>query len=263
MGAMPVSNHDPKRAWSADIAKEVGFWERWMASRGSEWPEEYRARFDPETPLRVKEHLEGCTADPIEILDVGAGPVTNLGYRWDGHTVRITAVDPLADSYDRLMEKYGATPPVRTTWCQGERLTDRFRADSFDLVHASNSLDNGYDPLRSIEEMLRVAKPGRYVLLRHILNDAEGEGYSSVHQWNFCERAGAFTIWSKSTTIDASRALAPYAQIRCYSNPTHVFVDLKKTASPPERRPSLGGRIAPLLDRFPRVKARLAGLLNR
>lgn len=261
---MRASLQDPKRVWTADIHKEVGFWERWVASRGSEWPDEYRARFDPSTPLRVSKYVEACRGgDPIEILDVGAGPVTNLGYRWEGEKVRITAVDPLADRYDRVLDKYGVTPPVRTTWCQGERLTDRFAAATFDLVHASNSLDNGYDPIRSIEEMLRVAKTGRYVLLRHILNDAQGEGYASVHQWNFCERGGDFVIWSRSQTINASKHLAPFAEITCWANDTHVFVDLKKLSSPPERAPSLSARIAPLLDRFPRVTAKLRGLFSR
>lgn len=228
----------PKRVWSAEIGSEVAFWDEWLATGGSQWPDEYRARVDPERPLveYLRDRLQHCdSALPIRILDVGAGPITDIGYRWEGRNLRITAVDPLAEIYDGLLEKHRVTPPVRTTWCHGEALSERFRPETFDLVNAMNSLDHSYDPVRIVEEALRVVKLGGRVVLRHNTNEAEREGYRGLHQWNFCGRGGQFVIWSKSSTTNISRRLRRFAATACTDDGQGVSVTLIKQAPMPAR----------------------------
>ena len=52
----------------------------------------------------------------INILDVGASPFTDLGKKHPSKILNITAIDPLAHEYDKLLEKYEIVPPIRTIY---------------------------------------------------------------------------------------------------------------------------------------------------
>jgi SAM-dependent methyltransferase len=140
------------------------------------------------------------------ILDVGAGPLTWLGKKHEGKSINITAIDPLADEYDRILEKYRIHPLVRTEKLAAENLMERFPADSFGLVFARNCIDHSFDPEKAILQMINVVETGGYVLLEHRPNEAENENYSGLHQWNFSmSPEGNFLISSKNDTVDMTR----------------------------------------------------------
>ena len=55
--------------------------------------------------------------------------------------------------------------------------------------------------------MVRVVKPGRWVLLKHVIDEGEHEGYVGLHDWNFRIEDGRFVIWNRgagSTLTSAS-----------------------------------------------------------
>src|SRR5215217_1070018 len=220
--------------WEAGKYPEVGFWRRFLASGGLDWPEDYKQRLDPEHPLEkhVTEYLEHLKIPPgseVCILDVGAGPLTKLGMRWEERTVSITAVDVLAKSYEHLLAEFGITPRVRTEPGEVEQLTELFPPNHFDLVHMENALDHSYDPLRGIQQMLEVVKPGHYVLLIHNVNEAENKNYNSFHQWNFCTEEGRFIIWNQRTRICVNEVLGEAAEITVDKRWGHkTLVSLKK-----------------------------------
>jgi SAM-dependent methyltransferase len=152
----------------------------------------------------------------ITILDVGAGPLTVLGKTAPGKKLMITAVDPLADEYDRLLAKYGTRPIVRTRRSAAERLTKHFPADSFDLCYARNCLDHAVDPVRAITQMVEAAKPGCHVLLEHHPNEAENNDYMGLHHWNFSMSGnGHFVIKSKKRITDMTETLVHCSDISC------------------------------------------------
>jgi SAM-dependent methyltransferase len=219
-----------KSTWNSGLDVEIGFWSRWFTSKGLEWPEDYKARLDPELPLQpfLADHLGHVAGDEVSILEVGAGPLTTVGRRWGNKKVRITAVDPLADHYDRIIERHGVVPPVRTTWCHGELLTERFPRSSFDLVWAINSLDHSYDPVRIISQALDVVKVGSYVLLQHSENEGEREAYEGLHQWNFSSEHGNFTVTNKKGCCDVSSYLRPRAEVFCLNESGVVTVKIRK-----------------------------------
>lgn len=207
------------------------FWWRWVRSRGLEWPDEFERRLDPAAPLlpHIARYAREAAGEPVRILDVGAGAVTNLGYRLEGRRVEITAVDVLAAEYERLWDSSGRRPPVRTQYADAERLGERFEPASFDIVHAQNSLDHAARPALAIDEMVRLAKPGGYVLLNHAQNEALNEGYTGLHQWNFFERAGRFVIWNAAQSIDVSERLGSGCDVRTESTAAGaVFVEIRK-----------------------------------
>src|SRR5436305_2003603 len=78
----PSRLRDQFRVWSSGLAAEAQFWTDWVQTRGSHWPEDFQARFNPETPIRgyIADIISKLHCEQINILDVGSGPITNIGY---------------------------------------------------------------------------------------------------------------------------------------------------------------------------------------
>lgn len=185
---------------------------------------------NPAEPLlpAVAERARRIAADPVRILDVGAGPVTCLGYVVEGRRVEITATDVLAGVYDRLWAGSGLVPPVRTIYADAERLTERFAPGSFDIVYAQNSLDHAARPQKAIEQMVQVAKPGGYVLLSHAVDEGVNEGYAGLHRWNFSERNGDFVIWNPRESINIAALHRDACETKTTVADGFVFVEMRK-----------------------------------
>lgn len=174
----------PRFVWSANLNNEIAFWDRFLETEGLEWREEFHFLFDPARPIEpfiINLLPEG----KCKILDVGAGVLTVLGKSAPNREIFITAVDPLAYEYNKLLAKYKMIPLVRTQYGKAEKLTSILEKNSFDLVHARNCIDHTFNPLLAFEQMIEVVKPGRYVLARHAVNEGIHENYLGLHQWNF------------------------------------------------------------------------------
>jgi SAM-dependent methyltransferase len=257
-----------KKKWDDGLAEEIHFWSEWFRTQGMRWPEQYRERLDPNSPLQeyLATLIDGLPGEEISILDVGAGPLTTVGKTWKDRRLKIVAVDPLADVYDEILARHAVVPPVRTTWCHGELLNQRFPHDSFDLVWAVNALDHSYDPVEVILQAVDVVKIDRHVRLSHEPNEAENERYSGLHQWNFCSEKGRFIIWNRERRIDMSERLAPFAKVKLLSAEPRPEVAILKLRQRPrtvdENSVWRGGMIATGIGEmrrvFDRIKRRLA-----
>lgn len=194
--------------WAAELPAEATFWENALRENGRNWsPGEFERRTDPMRELqpelrRLISAPEGAT---VRILDVGAGPLTTLGKCWPGRTVEITAIDPLAVTYDALLARLQIHPPVRTQVGHGEKLLEQFYENAFDMAYASNALDHSYNPLASIRQMYTVTKPLHYIYLWHFANEGATEHYCGLHQWNFDTQKDDFII-SDGRTRNSLRA---------------------------------------------------------
>jgi SAM-dependent methyltransferase len=198
--------------WRTRQASEVDFWAGWLvgAPGTEEWASDREARLDPDTQIVdpvVRAELERNLAEEISILDVGAGPVTKLGFRYPGKTLRIVAVDPLADEYDRLLRDAGLDPPVRTIRVAGEALLEHFGSGSFDIAYATNALDHSADPFTIISNMVAVVRTGGVVLLRHKRNEGESARYGGLHQWNFDVVNDDLRVWNNAVEVNVGSAL--------------------------------------------------------
>jgi glycosyltransferase involved in cell wall biosynthesis len=195
--------------------EEVAFWDAYLAEAGGVQGVDFQLRCDPE--LRLQSYITDLLSAPldatVDILDVGAGPLTFLGKRWGQRNVRITAIDPLAERYNRLLEKYGITPPVRTQVGEAEGLTSLFAENSFDLVHARNVIDHSRDPVAVLEQMVAVTKPGGLVYLHHHSNEVETQQYTGMHQWNFYMRDDHLFVGNRSRSFDLTEILTPVAEV--------------------------------------------------
>jgi len=203
-------------AWRAGIQHELQFWDEYIRNQGGKWSEEYKRRMDPATPLQSRPAALLPPGKPARILDVGAGPLTYLGKIHDGKTIDLTAVDPLAFEYDKIIEKYQISPPVRTANVAAEDLTKKFEPNSFDLVFARNCIDHSYSPEHAVLQMIEVARKGCYVLMEHRQNEAEHEQYLGLHQWNFSMLPnGDFIIGSKTDQVNMSEKYRDIATMKC------------------------------------------------
>jgi SAM-dependent methyltransferase len=152
----------------------------------------------------------------MHVLDVGAGPLTIVGKCFRGTRILLSAVDPLAQHYDRLLEKYGLIPPVRTLFGKAEDVAAQFPNDGFDLVHARNCLDHGIDPFHAVSQMLTLAKPGGFVYLKHHPNEGLNEQWHGLHQWNFSmSGSGDFIISSRDREVNVTSEFADRADVHC------------------------------------------------
>ena len=198
--------------WRTRQNSEVDFWAGWLvgAPGTEEWTSDRDSRLDPETEIRdplLRAELERNPAEQISILDVGAGPVTALGFRYPGKTLTIVPVDPLADEYERLLREAGLDPPIRTICVAGEALLEHFGSRTFDIAYAINALDHSADPFTIISNMVAVVRVGGVVILRHKRNEGESALYGGLHQWNFDAVDGSLLVWNNAVEVNVGSAL--------------------------------------------------------
>jgi SAM-dependent methyltransferase len=198
--------------WRTRKSSEVDFWAEWLvgAPGTEEWKSDRESRLAPDTQIRdplVRAELERNPAEEISILDVGAGPLTGLGFRYPGKTLTIVPVDPLADEYERLLRDAELDPPIRTIRVAGEALLEHFGSRRFDIAYASNSLDHSADPFTIISNMAAVVGTGGIVLLRHKRNEGESARYGGLHQWNFDVVDDSLLLWDNAVEVNVGSAL--------------------------------------------------------
>lgn len=214
--------------WRANIDNEIAFRDSFLATGGLEWKEDFPLLFDAARPIDAA-LVELLPEGSCKILDVGAGVLSVVGKTAPNRQIQLTAIDPLAREYDKLLVKYAMTPPVRTKPGKAEELTSIFEKDSFDLVHARNCIDHSFNPLLAFRQMLAVVKPDGYVVAKHLINEGIHEKYVGLHQWNFFSENGKFIIGDRNgRTTDISAELKNLAQIECAESDNWLTVKFKK-----------------------------------
>jgi SAM-dependent methyltransferase len=218
-------------SWTDGIEYELQFWDRWFTNKGKPWAEDYTRRMDPNREVWPEfiPLIDSIPANPVRILDVGAGPITIFGLTHPRKKIELQATDALAREYDTILLKHGITPAVRTMQAAAEKLTDYFAAGMFDFVHARNSIDHCAAPHQTICQMLAVAKIGAKVSLNHAENEAENEKYVGFHQWNFTVEGGEFIIRGRGQTFNISEMVSPVAKTEAVLDKKWVTVTLEKT----------------------------------
>jgi SAM-dependent methyltransferase len=216
-----------KALWYRGIVDELDWWRNYLLDDpvGRKWQIDSQDPGCPVTDSFVLKHIISQTKTEIRIIDVGAGPITKIGYTVPGKILRITPVDPLAKHYDSLLRRNGIILPVSTIQGDGENLLQQFCASSFDVAYACNALDHSYDPLTVMQNMIHLVRPGGHVLLRHFRNEAEVGAYHGLHQWNFDCRDGRFIVWQPNFTIDVGDRFGQQIELSCTIEEAGIFDD--------------------------------------
>jgi SAM-dependent methyltransferase len=217
--------------WRTRTSSEVDFWAGWLvgAPGTEQWASDRESRLDPDTEIRdplVHAELDRNPEEEVSILDVGAGPVTWLGYRYPGKKLTIVPVDPLADEYDRLLRDAKLDPPIRTVRVAGEALAEYFGSRRFDIAYATNALDHSADPITIISNMVAVVRTGGIVLLRHKRNEGDSARYGGLHQWNFDVVDDGLVVWNEVVQVNVGSALEGRATTTAWISEGEVIARL-------------------------------------
>ena len=214
---LPARADRNHQKWSKKLDDELNFWTTWFQGHGLSESEDYHRRTTPDSPVR--EHLKLLIDAPegaqVDVLDVGAGPVSIIGTKWPGREINVTAVDPLADQYNEMLDRLGVVPALRTQSGEAESLLSLFEPESFDFVYSCNALDHSHDPVLGIANMFELMKTGGKVRLEHNANEGENQRYRGLHQWNFDVRDERFVVWKKKTVVFVDEVLPAHAKIKC------------------------------------------------
>ena len=229
---MPISGEK----WFEGINFEVGFWQNYLNKKGAWWPDDYRGRIDPNKPFdsSVEVAIRDTGSREIEILDVGAGPITALGYVSEKFDIRITATDPLADAYSVLLQEAGVTPLVKTQKCFGENLLQHFGSRRFHVCHSSNALDHSMDPRTILLAMAQLLHPHGLLYVKTLKNEGEHTGYSGLHNWNFDkDENNNFILWRGAEKFNVNADLSDFVEGRltelsAQDGPWLIFVGYRK-----------------------------------
>jgi len=217
---------DDTTSYDQGLLDEAAFWRKSLANGGRNWDAAaFRMRMDPK--FEFQPHLRELadkspaakSGGPVQVLDVGAGPLSAVGHHWPGREVRLTAVDPLADTFDQILAELDLHPPTRTRKASGEDLLGVFAQDTFDIVVCSNALDHSRDPLLCVRQMFAVTRPGGWIFLWHYRNEAKEEGYAGLHQWNLDEERGDLVLWNREHRNSTRAALGPAAVVDTRPDP--------------------------------------------
>lgn len=178
--------------WISGIDNEVLFWEEFFSQK-SKWQDDFKRRTSENPDFKYSNfNLESRT---IKVLDVGAGPISDVGIRMDGKKIDLCACDPFSDVYNSILEKNNIKPYVVTEFALLEKLSQFYPKQSFDMVCMHNALDHAFDPIIGLNEMMMVLKKGGNIMLAHAKDEAENENYNGFHQWNISVESENLIIW--------------------------------------------------------------------
>lgn len=105
----------------------------------------------------------------MTLLDVGAGPGTitiDFARRLDpGHVI---GIDPSQEVVDRAVARAVTEGVTNVSFTTGNVYELEYEDDSFDIVHAHQVLQYMADPVKALQEMRRVVKPGGIIAARDV-----------------------------------------------------------------------------------------------
>lgn len=229
-------NKNWDKNWEEGIEFEVGYWQRWLESKGHPYEEDYIKKMTPSRPmlpyLMENQRLQSVYPDSnkthVLLLDCGAGPLTHFGTVWGRRKVEVTAVDPLAKEYNNLIRAFNLTPPVWTQYAPVEDLEIFFPKDFFSIVTMSNALDHSVDPIQGIRQMLNVLRRGGPVVLFHHLNESVNEKGRGFHKWNIDHRRGDMILWNDHSSFNINELFRHFATVESSVDGDYHFAWLWK-----------------------------------
>ncbi len=173
------------KEWASGVEDELRFWwDKMSANLSGAKGEEYRQEFLLNFPFEFQDALPDKSEGELEILDIGCALKPAIGRKFGDKRLKIIAADPLARAYNALMDVYGIDRGYNLVFGVAEKTADLFGEGRFDFILAQNSIDHGYDPMQSFEQICKALKVGGSARFQHFENEAIAQAYSGFHQWN-------------------------------------------------------------------------------
>lgn len=202
--------------WADGLFDEICFWDNFMKNEGGIFFYGFSKTTSPDRSFELEEDIpQEKYGHEYKFIDVGAGPFSRCGRVTDKVKLEALSVDPLAYAYSILKKKYSIDNNIRLETGFVELLDRKFKPNSFDMVHMSNSLDHCFSAIDGIYQLLNICKIGGKVILRHAENEALRENYVGLHQWNLSlhNEENSFVVWRNNQRYDVCKIFADYADI--------------------------------------------------
>tara|TARA_A100001037_G_scaffold244817_1_gene225897 strand:+ start:65891 stop:66556 length:666 start_codon:yes stop_codon:yes gene_type:complete len=178
------------------LLTELSFWEDWFKTQGGKWNGDYLNRTNNNSEIDKNCWFMSDVSIDDKILDVGCGPIPKYGFKLNGVKLNIIGTDPLADRFNKLLEKYTPDVEFRGMCVSGENLLDSFSDAEFDKVFSINAIDHSHNPILCIQNMIKVCKKTGIVKINVYKNEGKHERYHGLHKWNFTVERGKLKLWN-------------------------------------------------------------------
>ncbi len=218
---------DAKRRAALD--DELAFWSREAALDGR-FATEILRRLDPTN--RPGEHPAFAVPDVVawavrrtsvarpRVVDLGSGPLSVLAAAHEHGAVDVTAVDPLADDYARLIDERGWDYPVVPTAGSGETLADVVGRDAVSVVYCRNALDHAASPRRCLEQIRDALRPGGLFLVEGVAFEGTHQNHEGLHGFDLFVASGALRCRDADDDVDIDvDGLVPFVTVPDASAP--------------------------------------------
>jgi len=186
-----------------DYQSEIDFWQETLSGGPATISDPaYREAAFPDYLRLCIYELKKSSDTQLKLLEIGPGPVSLLSAGVDQGLFEITAIDPLADVYKKLMRQNGLSYPIKPVKGCGEKLLKYFDKNSFDIVYSSNALDHTISPRECMIQMSQVVIQGGIIFLEGFLREGSAAAWTGLHQHDLfpenghlihCNRAGIRT----------------------------------------------------------------------
>ena len=120
----------------------------------------------------------------LKTLEIGSGPNSNLSYWVDNELLEVTAIDPLADVYEKIMRKLNYQYPITPIKMKGEEILEHFGEESYHIVFAQNSLDHVEDPIKCFNNAYSVLKKGGFLFVCSNIKEGTRKSWTGMHKFN-------------------------------------------------------------------------------
>jgi ubiquinone/menaquinone biosynthesis C-methylase UbiE len=122
----------------------------------------------------------------IRCLDVGSGPrsVFYSNYFDNKDNFDLVAVDPLAQFYKRLQNKYFQNYEINSIPGFGEILKKIFPKNYFNVIYSRNAIDHSQSPKKFFDNIYDILKKGGFIILIGFINEGTHQNWSGLHKWD-------------------------------------------------------------------------------
>lgn len=189
------------------ILTEICFWNLYIKSHREEIGGTQRRK--ELFPLLLLPYVEDIRKRKkyVHVLDVGSGPFSYLAWGTQEQLFTLVAVDPLAEEYKALLDKYKISYPIKPIKATAEDLLHFFSKDSFDIVYSRNALDHAQNVRKSIESIYLVLKQDGIFFLEGFVKEGTHTGWSGLHQHDLVPINGElFRYDKKGCSINVTSA---------------------------------------------------------
>jgi SAM-dependent methyltransferase len=169
------------------LQEEIAYWDEFLESgKRDPWMEEAisqetRRKQFPFLLLPYVAEIKRNKGE-VSVLDVGCGPLSPLAWGAEEGLFSLTAVDPLAHEYTKMLKKHNISYPVKPIKGRGEKLLKLFPEESFDIVYSRNALDHAADIEKCIENIRRVLKKGGIFFLESLVREGTHNSWGGLHK---------------------------------------------------------------------------------